>query len=124
MTTKIEVYEWKQNPDKPKGYVVVDRVKNTREFVDEINLALPDELSRELEYPFSEMMEKEIGETVDFPAHSVIAVFPLPGANEGYYIHVVALDGDRRYTIALAKCWDWDLAWRLARYVADLVVEE
>ena len=77
-----------------------------------------------------------------------ICVYPVTGSSEGYYIHIDAIYQptslllesfdkakeqdprvyqprestlDRRYLLGLAKVWEWDIAWKIARATADLL---
>ena len=71
------------------------------------------------EYPFSAMTE--IGEAM--PACRWIAVFPVMGSNEGWYIHIAAIidrpDRLREHRLlGLAKTWTAASAWQIAQAAA------
>lgn len=121
----IEIEVYKPHPTKP-GYVTLDHRRGIREIRRELNAKIPEDISRELEYPFHDYVDWD---DEPFPEFDFLACFALPGANEGYYVHVEALKrgdygADKRQLVYLAKCWDWDLAWRLVRVVADLLVKD
>jgi len=112
--------------------------RTVRNVLGQLNAILEAEGNTPDEYGF----DNSYGETSTYgPVQSVgadspwphraswIAVYPVTGGSEGYYIHVDAINrGDAlkpkepiRQVLALAKCWDWDQAVRIAGRVATLL---
>ncbi len=124
--TTIEIQTWKDHPTKP-GYLTRDRRKTTREVIQEINAGLPEALKENMESEFSDMAEltSDVSGAVTFPEYRWIAVFPVTGANEGFYIHLETISDDEdgrgqtRKMIGSAKVWNKADAWEIARHVGD-----
>lgn len=58
----------------------------------------------------------------DFTMTRWIAVYPVRGGSEGWYVHVDALlSDDKRKLLFLAKTWTPDRAWEIVRELARLL---
>ena len=57
-----------------------------------------------------------------WPFEDRIACFAIPGASEGYYVHVEGPGKEgRRRNLLLGKCWSWDDALELSNVLTRLI---
>jgi hypothetical protein len=135
--SRFEIERWITDPEKGRPYIKFDRMATYKEILEAVSdhlARVPCTTYKEDGYTLYALMEYlsvrpfcHGNYETQIPRFKWLACWAVPGANEGYYIHVETIDNEgKRTLILLGKILvgPFDVALEIANEIAKFLYQE
>lgn len=120
---KVDVWEWRfceSCRDSSHRHMHTTQGKLVQLVAEQIKQAIGEEIMDQLESWGAAPVYPHVGDCGRWPAGRIM-VSVVRGTSEGWYIHVETKHEGKSECVILAKAFDPDLAWQVARKIADVL---